>query len=345
MKSKHWIALFLGAVGIPLALCAGVIYQVDPCFMFRLPESGQAVFFEQRQQNAGLIRQIQADTIVLGTSMASSYRPSQISQVYGGSGLKLSFPDGYMSEFDLAMEAIEAYQDPERIIFLFDPNILIRDETEKTDAMPSYLYDGDPLVLAKYLLNKDIFYRSIYASGFADETLYQPLDEGFTMDAYLNWSKAKALSCYERPDLAETHTDYTDTFVANAKENVAVVLQWAQRFPDWEFVIAFPPYSILQWDAYQREGKTQAVFVAIETAMNLLLEQDNISVHFLTGDIDTITDLSQYGDHVHHSSLVAGEMLEALNQGDFQVSWANKSQIMDEFQTFVTQYDYDSIWE
>ena len=63
----------------------------SPCFYLRLPEGGKAVAFNERYQNAGLARQAQADTVVLGTSMVANYRPSQIAEVFGGSAVPVSY--------------------------------------------------------------------------------------------------------------------------------------------------------------------------------------------------------------------------------------------------------------
>ena len=87
--------------------------------------------------------------------MVANYRPSQIAEVFGGSAVRLTVPDGYLSEFDTTLEAVFAAHPPERVIFGLDVNTLIRDESGVTAAMPDYLYNANPLVDIQYLLNKD----------------------------------------------------------------------------------------------------------------------------------------------------------------------------------------------
>lgn len=52
-------------------------------------------------------------------------------------------PDGYLSEFDTTLEAVFAAHPPERVIFGLDANILVRDESGLTGALPEYLYNAN----------------------------------------------------------------------------------------------------------------------------------------------------------------------------------------------------------
>ena len=72
---RRWACGLLAGVLVLLIAAGAVVWAADPCFYLRLPEGGKAVAFNERYQNAGLLRQAQADTVVLGTSMVANYRP------------------------------------------------------------------------------------------------------------------------------------------------------------------------------------------------------------------------------------------------------------------------------
>ena len=95
--------------------------------------------------------------------MAANYRGSEIGEVFGGTGLRLTIPDGYFSEFDQVMGLLMRTHRPKRVIFAMDTNIFTRSPDGVTGAMPGYLYDANPVNDAKYLLNKDVLYYSLYA--------------------------------------------------------------------------------------------------------------------------------------------------------------------------------------
>lgn len=141
---RRWVCGLLTVLIALLAVCGAIVYVVDPCLYYRLPDKWQPVFFNERYQMAGLAKNVEADTVLVGTSMAANYRASWIEGTFGTSAVRLTIPDGYYSEFDQLMNVLFRAQDPERVIFGMDVSILIRDESGLTGAMPEYLYNSTP---------------------------------------------------------------------------------------------------------------------------------------------------------------------------------------------------------
>ena len=88
--------LLLGLV-LVLTACAAVVYRVDPCFYYRMPTDREPVFFSERYQTAGIVRNNPADVVLLGSSMTANCYGSQLETVFGGTGLRLTIPDGCCS--------------------------------------------------------------------------------------------------------------------------------------------------------------------------------------------------------------------------------------------------------
>lgn len=80
---RRWAAAFLVLALTLLALCAGAVYTVDPCLYYRMPENWQPVFFSERYQAAGLVKNVPADTVIMGTSMTANYYASQAEAAFG----------------------------------------------------------------------------------------------------------------------------------------------------------------------------------------------------------------------------------------------------------------------
>lgn len=267
---KRWACGLLAAVLVLLAACAAVVYIVDPCLYYRMPDKWEPVFFSERYQGAGLAKNVPADTVLVGTSMAANYRASEVGETFGGSAVRITIPDGYLSEFDQVMDVVFRSQTPKRVVFALDLNILVRDESGVTGAMPEYLYNDSLLDDAKYLLNKDTLYYSLYVLMTNRWGGGQTLDESFTWDEGIWWNHMTALENYTRPDIAAQSADAA-AFRENAARNLAVVEGWLRAHPDTEFDIFFPPYSILFWDKTARLGQTEAMLSALEQACNTLL--------------------------------------------------------------------------
>ena len=235
---KRWSCGLLLTLLLVLGACAAVVYWVDPCFYYRMPKDRAPVFFSERYQTAGIVRNNAADVVLLGSSMTANYRGSKVGAVFGGTGLRLTIPDGYYSEFDEVM-----------------------------------------------------------------------------------------------------------TLLADTAENLAVVTNWATRYPDVEFDLFFSPYSILYWDKIDRMGETDAVFAALELACKTLLPYENITLHGLLFDRDIIEQLDYYCDYVHHSAEAGELVLAKLSSGADRLTEENYRKTLANWRDFVVNYDYEKFWD
>ena len=75
---RRWVCGLLARILALLAVCGAVVYVVDPCLYYRVPDKWQPVLFNERYQMAGLAKNVEADTVLVGTSMAANYRSSWI---------------------------------------------------------------------------------------------------------------------------------------------------------------------------------------------------------------------------------------------------------------------------
>ena len=340
---RRWFCGLLAGLLALLGLCAAVVYRVDPCFYYRLPQEGGA-FFNERYQAAGMIRNVRADTVLLGTSMAANYRASWIGETFGGTGLRITIPDGYLSEFDQAVELLFRTQDPQRVIFGLDLNILVRDESGLTGAMPDYLYNKNPVDDVRYLLNKDTLYYSLYTIMTELWGTEQSLDEGFTWGEGIWWNHLTALDNYERPEPAG-ETLPPDTYLDEAAGNLAVVEQWVTAHPDTQFDIFFPPYSILFWDKAARQGTTDAMLSALELAVETLTSYENVRVYGFLLDEDIVMNLDYYCDYVHHSGQVSRLLLRKLAADEERLTEENIGPTLENWRGTVGNYDYEKFWD
>ncbi|MEG1657565.1 MAG: hypothetical protein RR288_00775 [Oscillibacter sp.] len=341
---KRWACGLLAAALAVVTLCAAVVYAVDPCFYYRLPADAQGVFFNERYQNAGLARNTPADTVLLGTSLMANYRASDAQAVFGGTAVKLTLPDGYMSEQDATLRAAFHGHHPKRVVLALDPNILIRDESGLTGALPGYLYNETPLDDVQYLLNKDALYYSAYALFQAARGEETPLDDAFTWDDTLWWNHITALDNYERPEIVPEQTP-RDAYLAQTTANLAVVTAWLQAYPDTEFDVFFPPYSILYWDKMGRLGETAAVLSALEKTCEALLPYENVKLYSFLTDREIVTDLDGYCDYIHHSGTVSEAVLRGIQAGENRLTKENYRETLAQWQGFVIDYDYEVFWD
>lgn len=347
MKAKGF---FIAVVAVALALLillTAVVAAVDPLFSLNGVDRGEtAVFANQRYEMAGLIRHQDYSAVVMGTSLVANFRASWFEEGLDEKVLKITFPDGWISEFDTALTlAYETHPELNRVFFCLDPNILIRSDEERTVELPAYLYNNNPLDDAEFYLNAD-------SVMLAAETVVarlrgegSDLDSAYIWDGTVGFSRTQALASYPRPERAADTDLPEDTYLAACEENLSVILGWIEEHPDTEFTIWFPPYSVLYWDKMTREGREGAVLAAVEHAARRLLSCKNVTVHCFAFDYVTITDLHLYTDHIHCCSAVTEGMARRMLAGEWLLTEENYKIRLDELREFVANYDYDSLFD
>ncbi|MEG2959323.1 MAG: hypothetical protein RR807_06400 [Oscillospiraceae bacterium] len=333
---KFAIGILTGSLAL---LCAGALLVAicDPFFRMGPPRD-QAVYINERYENPGMIRNLDYDTVVMGTSLVCNYRASW----YGDDAIKISYRDGYFSEFDTALDlAFRTHPDISKVYFGADLNILIRHEEERKSRLEAYLYNDNPLDDVSYFLNMEVYLRCI--NMLLNQQAVTTLDESYVQDETVPYTREKLLANFHRPPLQE-QTLPEDIYYAGCDENLAVLDRWLTAHPDTEFTVFLSSYSILYWDLAQREGSLEARLAALRYVAQHLQGYENLRLVFLMDDEETITNLNHYMDHVHCDSYVSHLQATRMQGEDYLLTAENYEEVLAHFAEFVRHYDYDAIY-
>ena len=345
MKAKTFFLSSVAAILVCFGVLIALLSLEDPFFVLNgIGEGETAMFSNQRYEMPGLIRHQDYSAVVMGTSLVANYRASWFTQGLGKKTLKITFPDGWVSEFDTSLElAFRTHPELDTVYFCFDPNILVRPDSERTVELPRYLYNLNPLDDLEYLLNADTYALALRAWLDRRESKTVTLDEAYIWDRAYIFSKSQTLANYHRPAVSGTALP-ADAFLAAADENLAVVCRWAREHPEVKFVLWFPPYSVLYWDLRTRDGTDTALIAAVEHAAFTLLEYDNVELYCFLDAFDVITNLDNYTDHVHCSAAVTAWAAQNLLEGGWELTRENCRERLDALRQFAAGYDYDAIF-
>lgn len=342
MKARTFFLAVLACAVLLLAGTAGVVAWADPLLTAgSLKKGDTALFVNERYEMAGLIRNQDYEDLVMGTSLVANYRASWFTEGTGRETLKVTFPDGRLTEFEIALDlAFRTHGTLNTVYFGLDPNVLIRED--QTVELPEYLYNDNPVDDLQFYFNAESLGLAV-KSVLLGEDAKVPLDEAFIWDGKHQFSWLTALESYPRPEQSGEVLP-ADAYLAAAETNMDIVCSWVEGHPNTQFKIWFPPYSILYWDKVQREGKTEAILSALEYACGRLMGYDNVTVHSFLNDRWTTTDLEQYTDHIHCSSQVTSAVAKGVINGDWRIWPEYYMGQIDELRQFVTGYDYEALY-
>lgn len=349
MSGKKWSICFLITVLIILILAGSVTVIIDPFFHFHgpLPQLTYPIDTE-RYQNDGIVRHFDYNAIITGTSMTENFKASELDNLFDVNAVKVCFNGTTYTEVTRNLErAIQANPNIRMILssiegwYLFDQNGLMRTDVE----LPEYLYDNNPLNDVSYIWNKEVLF--LYTARVIGHTMEGAPTTSF--DEYSSWQttfgKDVALRAYSRPPKADSQRPFSNDERQNLIEGlVDNSVTMARENPQIQFYYFFPPYSVLAWDTYCRNGELARQLQAYELASEILLQEENIHLFAFFDDYETVTNLDNYIDDGHYSPEINSLILQRMAQGEYELTLENYHAYWEKIGAFYSDYDYDSLF-
>lgn len=350
MQAKRWLAGFLGIFLAGLAGCMALVIWVDPFFQYHKPLTWFPYLVDnQVNQNPGLAKHMDYDSILIGSSMTASFNTDWFEELMGMKTQKLSYNGSYPKDLSNIMQLVfDAKGDQVKAVYMaVDQSTFSADPEETKFPVTDYLYDDNVFNDVPYLLNKDVLLDYILrpladrkdASDWAE--LYKP----WWTDEYYN--KANVLMYYEAAEeKQEEEALAADYFKDAVEENLQKnILPYIEAHPETEFYIFYPPYSILFWNDVTREKELEAVIGRLEYMTERLLNYENVHVFNFLGKEDIICNLNNYADYMHYHKNVCRYITECFATGENELHPENYGQAFDEIRTLAMSYNYPAIWD
>lgn len=349
MNTKKW-SICLLSLWLILLLCTAILTGfVDPFFHYHAPVPQlQYPINNQRYQNDGIVRNFSYDALITGTSLAENFKTSEFDALFGTNSVKVCYSGGTYAEITFNLhQALEANPGIRYVLYGLDEWNLYggRDLILADGEYPTYLYDNNPLNDANYLLNKEIL-----CSNTIEVLDYTHRGNSTTsFDEYSSWEtpcgKETILANYTRVPVAEQAVAFTEDIAKTMRENLeGNILALANAHPDTQFLYFFPPYSILNWDAHQREKILDLHINAMTLASEILTQADNIQLYSFYNDFETCTNLDNYRDIVHYHSGINSLLLQRMHRGEYRLTKDNYLQHWQEVREFYSSYNYEMIF-
>ena len=341
---KKYVLRLIGVVIGLLILCAGTVFVLDPAFQYHLPFPGtEATYTNERYQNAGLIKNQDYDSICIGSSVTSNFRASWFDERFGGKTLKVCYPGGTFSDFDLALETAYATHDIKQIYWSLDPRLLSADPQDSHD-MPDYLYDFNPLNDIQYLLNKDILLDSCAQTVLATLSgTHTDLDEAFVWDdGDAKYGLDVAIASYERPDDIGFQYD-RHVFDEALRANLEIIDKWVDGHPETTFYLYFPPYSTLYFDSIKRQGQIDAMMFLLYDTANRYKDKPNVKFYSFIDQNAITTNYDNYTDMVHYRSEVNRYIVDYMADNP-PLDDSGVEALASHLRSLMENYDFDSLY-
>lgn len=345
LSYKKWFAVFiltfLAAAGAVMLLVA----YVDPFFQYHRPlENFPYQVDNQVNQNPGMAKNMDYDSVILGSSMTVNFNTHWFDELMGLKTLKLSYSGAFPKDQANIMDIVFADGHKVDAVFLGIDVITYSGGVEETKyPIPEYLYDDTVWNDIPYLLNKDVLLQYIMRPlADPDKTDLATVYASWWTEDYYN--KQWVMHNYVATEPAREEAE-RDKFVENIKANMdSNICPYIEANPDTEFYVFYPPYSILYWNDVLQEKQLEAVLREYEYISERLFAYDNVKVFFFPNQEWIICDLDNYADYSHYHPDINRYMTECFANGGHQVTERNLEEELEKMRKIVLEYDFEELF-
>ena len=344
---KKWVIVFLVTLMSCMAAVMGLVVYVDPFFQYHAPlENFPYLIDNQLSQNPGMARNMEYDSILLGSSMTVNFEADWFSE-NGLNLLKLPYNGAYPKDISNIIKQADLSENELKEVFLGVDIASYTVGTEETKyPVPEYLYDKNPFNDISYWFNKEVLLDYILKPPFSGDgatdlsSVYN--SEWWMVNFY---GKDYVLSYYTKPEQTEFTgqiSDYTDRLLENLEKNLRPAIE---SHPDTRFTVFFPPPSVLFWYDYVQSGQMDVVMEEFRLCCEWLFQFDNVRVFYFANLEEVITDLDLYADVSHHKQEINRYMTECFASGEHEVTNADLEKELADFRRIIDGFDYEGLFE
>ncbi|PKM77576.1 MAG: hypothetical protein CVU90_06930 [Firmicutes bacterium HGW-Firmicutes-15] len=330
MIYRNFLFKSLAITFILLYLVAGLNFLVDPLQFYRQAALYRPAFsIEQRYQNPGLVRNYSYDTIIIGSSMTENFVPAYVNKKLGVKSLKLSMSGASTREENLIVQLALNTGKVKNVLWGLDYESLkgLNDRVTNEDvSFPYYLYDQNDYNDLPYLLS----ISTLKSSAMALRNNYQQLPiANPDLDYLNNWNSS---SKFGRDGLMKMWQDeqtkkktgvkiydkMDGSFAAMQASFDQNILPLIKDNPEVNFVIYYPPYSILRHRSIFEEDP-QLIYSELQMKRYIYTQLNNytnIRIYDFQGDKSLNTRLDKYKDYSHHSQEFNEIIIDSIARKD-----------------------------
>lgn len=326
MSARTYALGLLGVVLLLLGVTAGAVWLVDPLQLFRRAEFYEPLIIaDERTQNAGLLRNYPADSLLIGSSLSQACRSDQFEEQLGGKFLRLSSAGMTAKELAFYLEQRFKRERPARVYDIEYWFTFARENAagfrDQYGAFPEHLYVFSAGDAARYLINFDniALVRQIIAEKLGGKKIERvPFVERNSpeIDPKRKKGSASVVKLYrqiafgKKPD-AKFIAQERQRMIATFRDVYEPVIAANSNV---EFHIVIPPFSIAYYQAFAKAGvyRLNTILLFREMLADLKGKYPNIRLHDFSTDRATVFDFDKYFDTHHFGAAVCASMASGI---------------------------------
>ena len=296
---------------------------------------------ESRTYNSILIRRFSFDSIILGTSLSEGFKCSEFDAAFGGQSIKLSAPRANFAEMKEFLKFAVKHKKIQKV--LLDAPVEFYAKKQTLQNFPMEYYNGKIIWMR---LKKSLSINMLFDEFTFVRKILRGKVKYITRDELYDWNItyacsekifAKYILFHKYSNLLTQNNGY-ETAAVQANN---IVNSLFQTYPDIEFIVFFPPFSMM---AYQYIDNHKYVALK-EKIINMLLTCHNVKLYDFETAHHIMTDYSKYRDHTHYSGRINSWMIQEMKKNNYRITNQNKKAALEKLFKMLESYDYQKEFE
>ena len=255
----------------------------------------------------------------------------------------------------IATMAFQANPHMKTVYYALDSRSLQMGFDETRNPLPEYLYDTHVLNDTAYVLNKSVLFSNVASvilntmKGIPPTTFDQysywghnTISQYASVKSYLDKPSRLEPYMYKVEEEEEERESAKASAVDLARENLHQnILPLIEAHPDTDFVLFFPPHSILRTNRNDLTIELAYQKYAIEA----LLPYNNVSLYYFRNVSELVTNMYHYKDEGHYSADINAWMVDCFSSGEHLLTAENYLGELDKMKALSENFDYSIFTE
>lgn len=340
---KNFIVWLTGTFAAAVLLFASGIVLIDPYCVLHKPWFGMepAGMDNAHYIARGLIRNLDYDILVCGSSMCENMHTDYVDAVFPGSkSIKVVQHGSYSGDLEASLTAAAEAGKADVVIMALDTAMWRKPgEGYRLGEMPAYTIKKPSFTnIAPYILNLNIFYTAISVLKQNLDGNAVRMNDWWLIGDECYSEDAVYASCRETMQngygLGEFDAENAYRNLENIKKGVEAC---AARGIEIKFFI--PPYSAAEF-LFSNDA---SYLDAYKKLWSGLLSYSNVEIFAIQFDTGLISDLNLYRNTGHYNGKVCDRIIDDIANGAYRLTKENLDSEIGRFSSWLETYDWEEL--
>lgn len=346
---KKYVLKFIAVFAAVLILIAGFVYVTDPYVYYHKEGIYKRTFtknFNMRYQMPGLIRNLEYETLFVGTSMSHNFSEEKIDEVLKTKSFNATISGSSAREQRKAVELAMKSKDIDHIYWEINYDSLAGDSDRVDATFPKFLYDRNLINDIPYLLSyeaiKKIDYQIKHQHLVKDDVnpysfyKFGAKKEPLTIDKM----RAQTEGLNAPPEASHNLESYMESFRKN-------MMYMVEKYPDTKFTFFYAPYPITRHMVIEfqkpdiNEDRLQTKLAIFNELKNL----KNIEVYDFQDEAEITFNVGNYIDRSHYLPYINDILLEKMASENPMQSEKEYKEKVESLSEQLDNFSYDQLKE